>query len=190
MWHLTKKYKIAPTSTIRQQKVLKGTKKKQINPQSIKQDHQRWGYSTVTHMEQSVYLAIWKDLNKKKIKEHRKKIEHRNGEGGWAFSFFAASFRAFGAQAGRKLNIFAPLFGLFVNFRQYNKFRPLTISWHFLTSSWQVPDLKSTKKYQKEPKSNQKYSKVLNSTQKYPKVPQNTQSTQKYPNIPKSTQQY
>ena len=40
-----------------------------------KQDHQRWGYSTVTHMEQPVYLAIWKDLNKKKRREHRKKIE-------------------------------------------------------------------------------------------------------------------
>ena len=40
-----------------------------------KQDHQRWGYITVTHMEQSVYLAIWKDLNKKKRKEHKKKIE-------------------------------------------------------------------------------------------------------------------
>ena len=42
---------------------------------SNQQDHQRWGYSTVTHMEQPVYLAIWKDLNKKKRKEHRKKIE-------------------------------------------------------------------------------------------------------------------
>ena len=39
------------------------------------QDHQRWGYSTVTHMEQSVNLAIWKDLNKKKRKGQRKKIE-------------------------------------------------------------------------------------------------------------------
>ena len=38
----------------------------------VKQDHQRWGYSTVTHLEQPVYLAIWKDLNKKKRKEHRK----------------------------------------------------------------------------------------------------------------------
>ena len=27
----------------------------------------------MTHMEQPVYLAIWKDLNKKKRKEHRKK---------------------------------------------------------------------------------------------------------------------
>ena len=41
----------------------------------VKQDHQRWGYSTVTHLEQPVYLAIWKDLNKEKRKEHRKKIE-------------------------------------------------------------------------------------------------------------------
>ena len=24
-----------------------------------KQDHQRWGYSTVTHLEQPVYQAIW-----------------------------------------------------------------------------------------------------------------------------------
>ena len=41
----------------------------------LKQDHQRWGYITVTHMEQPAYLAIWKDLNKKKRKEHKKKIE-------------------------------------------------------------------------------------------------------------------
>ena len=40
-----------------------------------KQDHQRWGYSTVTHMEQPVYLAIWKDLSQKKRKEHKKRIE-------------------------------------------------------------------------------------------------------------------
>ena len=39
------------------------------------QDHQRWGYSTVTHMEQPVYLAKWKDLNTKKRKEHTKNIE-------------------------------------------------------------------------------------------------------------------
>ena len=39
------------------------------------QDHQRWGYSTVTHLEQPVYLAKWKNLNKEKRKEHRKKIE-------------------------------------------------------------------------------------------------------------------
>ena len=32
------------------------------------QDHQRWGYITVTHLEQPVYLAIWKDLNKEKRK--------------------------------------------------------------------------------------------------------------------------
>ena len=42
---------------------------------SIKQDHQRWGYSTVIHLEQPVYLAIWKDLNKEKRIEHRKTIE-------------------------------------------------------------------------------------------------------------------
>ena len=40
-----------------------------------KQDHQRWGYSTVTHVEQPVYLAIWKDLSKKKRKVQRKRIE-------------------------------------------------------------------------------------------------------------------
>ena len=40
-----------------------------------KQDHQRWGYGTVIHLEKPVYLAIRKDLNKKKRKEHRKKIE-------------------------------------------------------------------------------------------------------------------
>ena len=48
----------------------------------LKQDHQIWGYSTVTHMEQPVHLARWKDLNKKKRKEHRKKLNHRNGEDG------------------------------------------------------------------------------------------------------------
>ena len=47
-----------------------------------KQDHQKWGYSTVTHMEQSVYLAKWKDLNKQERKEHRKRLNHRNGEDG------------------------------------------------------------------------------------------------------------
>ena len=31
-------------------------------------------YSTVIHLEQSVYLAIWKDLNKEKRKEQRNKI--------------------------------------------------------------------------------------------------------------------
>jgi len=34
-----------------------------------KQDHQRWGYSTVIHLEKTIYLAIWKDLNKEKRKE-------------------------------------------------------------------------------------------------------------------------
>ena len=103
---------------------------------SKKQDHQRWGYSTVTHMEQPVYLAIWKDLNKKKRKEHRKRLNHRNGEDGWAFPFFIASLRAFGAQA--VLYVFFPLFCLFINFRQYPyNFRPfLDIFWHFLTISW------------------------------------------------------
>ena len=48
-----------------------------------KQDHQRWGYSTVTHLEQPVYLATWKDLNKEKRKEHRKKIEPYKW-GGWS----------------------------------------------------------------------------------------------------------
>ena len=35
----------------------------------IIQDHQRWGYSTVIHLEKTIYLAIWKDLNKEKRKE-------------------------------------------------------------------------------------------------------------------------
>ena len=42
---------------------------------NIKKDHQRWGYSTVTHLEQPIYLAIWKDLKKEKRKEQRKNIE-------------------------------------------------------------------------------------------------------------------
>ena len=43
----------------------------------------------MTHMEQPVYLAIWKDLNKKKRKEHRKRLNNRNGEDGRAFLFFS-----------------------------------------------------------------------------------------------------
>ena len=35
----------------------------------VKQDHQRWGYSTVIHLEKTIHLAIWKDLNKEKRKE-------------------------------------------------------------------------------------------------------------------------
>ena len=35
----------------------------------LKQDHQRWGYSTVIHLEKTIYLATWKDLNKEKRKE-------------------------------------------------------------------------------------------------------------------------
>ena len=38
------------------------------------QDHQRWGYGTETHLEQPVYLAIWKDLIKEKRKQQGLKI--------------------------------------------------------------------------------------------------------------------
>ena len=62
------------------------------NSTLLKQNHQRWGYSTVTHLEQSVYLAIWKDLDKEKRKEHRKKLNDRNGEDGRAFPFFPPAF--------------------------------------------------------------------------------------------------
>ena len=41
----------------------------------IEQDHERWGYSTVTHLEQPVYLAVWKDLNKEKRKNKKTKWE-------------------------------------------------------------------------------------------------------------------
>ena len=41
----------------------------------IKQDHQRWGCSTVTYLEQPVYLVMWKDLKKEKKKRAQKKIE-------------------------------------------------------------------------------------------------------------------
>ena len=40
----------------------------------VKQDHQRWRYSTVIHLEQFVYLAVLKDLNKEKRKEQRNMI--------------------------------------------------------------------------------------------------------------------
>ena len=53
-----------------------------------KQDHQRWGYITVTHMEQPVYLAIWKELDKKKRKGHRKQIEPQKWGGWLSVSFF------------------------------------------------------------------------------------------------------
>ena len=76
----------------------------------VKQDHQRWGYITVTQMEQSVYLAIRKDKNTKK------RQNQRNGEDG--FLFFAASLRTFGAQVGRIQNVFFTLFCLFVNLRE------------------------------------------------------------------------
>ena len=49
----------------------------------LKQDHQRWGYSTVIHLEQPVYLTTWKDLNKEKRKEHKIKIEPKKW-GGWS----------------------------------------------------------------------------------------------------------
>ena len=45
-----------------------------IEDDLLKQDHQRWGYSTVTHLEQPVFLATWKDLNKKKRKEQWDRI--------------------------------------------------------------------------------------------------------------------
>ena len=48
----------------------------------IKQDHQRWGYSTVAHLKQPVYLAIWKDVNEEKRKEHKKRQDQRNGKDG------------------------------------------------------------------------------------------------------------
>ena len=52
-------------------------------PHQEQQDHQRWGYSTVIHLEQSVYLTTWKDLNKEKRKEHKIKIEPKKW-GGWS----------------------------------------------------------------------------------------------------------
>ena len=46
------------------------------------QDHQRWGYSTVTHMEKPVYMAIWKDLKNERKKNTAKRLNHRNGKDG------------------------------------------------------------------------------------------------------------
>ena len=40
-----------------------------------KPDHQRWRYSTVIHLEQSVHLAKRQDLKKEKRKEQIFKIE-------------------------------------------------------------------------------------------------------------------
>ena len=65
------------------------------------QDHQRWGYSTVTHLEQFVHLATWKDLNREKKKNTEKRLNHGNGEDGRAFPFFSASVCAFGAHFRR-----------------------------------------------------------------------------------------
>ena len=173
----------------------------------VKQDHQRWGYSTVTHMEQPVYLAIWKDLNKNKRKEHKKK--------GWTIEMgrmverFPFLLQAFAPSALRLYWMYFSLFFVCLSILD----NILIISDHFLTFpdiSWQVPDLKSTQgtqKYPKEPKRSQKYpkvpkitkkySKVLKSTQKYPKISRNTQkqpkiskNTQKHPKVPKSMHYY
>ena len=63
------------------------------------QDHQRWRYSTVIHLEQSVYLTIWKDLNKEERKEQRNKIKLlKLGE------LSGACLCTFGAQAVRTQN--------------------------------------------------------------------------------------
>ena len=40
----------------------------------IIQDHLRWRYSTVIHLEELVHLAEWQDLKKEKRKEQRNKI--------------------------------------------------------------------------------------------------------------------
>ena len=45
----------------------------------LKQDHQRWGYSTVIQLEKTIYLAIWKDLNKEKRKEQGNKVVRNKG---------------------------------------------------------------------------------------------------------------
>ena len=66
---------------------------------SAKQDHQRWGYSTVTHLEQPVSLAILKDFNKEEEKKNtEKRLNHRHGEDGPVIPFFDAGLRTFGAQ--------------------------------------------------------------------------------------------
>ena len=137
----------------------------------MKQDHQRWGYSTVTHMEQPVYLAIWKDKNKKE-KKRTQKIDWTI-EMGRMVERFLFLLQAFAPSALRLevYKIYFPfLFYLFVNFRQYpNSFRPfLDISWPFPDIFWQVPDMKITQK-------TQKYSKVLKNTQQFKQVPQGTQ---------------
>ena len=75
----------------------------------FKQDHQRWGYSTVTHLEQLVYLVKWKDLNKEKRNNTEKRLNNRNREDGRAFPFLSAGLRAFGAQAVRLQNVFFPM---------------------------------------------------------------------------------
>ena len=56
----------------------------------IEQDHERWGYSTVTHLEQPVYLAVCKRF------KPREKKKQKNKMGGCLFFFVC--FRAFGAQ--------------------------------------------------------------------------------------------
>ena len=72
-----------------------------------KQDHLRWRYSTVIHLEQLVYLAKWKDLNKGKIwtkrtwKNQKIRLNYCDGEDGRAVAFFYVRLRAFGAQAVR-----------------------------------------------------------------------------------------
>ena len=63
---------------------------------TLKQNHQRWRYSTVIHLEQSVYLTIWKDLNKGERKEQRNKIKLLKLGG-----LSGACLRTFGAQAVR-----------------------------------------------------------------------------------------
>jgi hypothetical protein len=75
----------------------------------FKQDHQRWGYSTVTHLEQPVYLPTWKDLKKRKEKNTEKRLNQRSGEDGRAFPFFPSDLRAFGAQAVRLQTVFFPM---------------------------------------------------------------------------------
>ena len=150
---------------------------------NLKQDHQRWGYITVTHMEQPVYLAIWKDLNKNKRKEHKKK--DWTIEMGRMVERFPFLLQAFAPSALRLYWMYFSLFFVCLSILD----NILMISDHFLTFSDHFLTFHDKFLIWKVLKSTQKYPKVSKLTKKYSKVPQYTQSTQKYPKVHKSTKQ-
>ena len=59
----------------------------------------KMGIQHRTHLEQSVYMAKWKDMNKQTRKEQSNRIKPQKKGGQYSVCIFDVSLRAFGAQA-------------------------------------------------------------------------------------------